>query len=701
MVRATYRRRRMLAVTTAAAIAVFVPLLSSAGPALPAPLVQPAPLRRTPPSLEPRTMALTSGQRQALQAGIQVSAKRGADPVPSSWEQHAAAVTKPPRAQPDPYLASLPDPSTADYSGWRRTLAARAERRTGSRALRTASSKAAEVQPAPLVHDEAEPSDVGGVNDSLPTAEPLADFGTGRSRNPRAQVLGTLADLRVAPVPIAPGAEDNGQLDEATDSTINGTGAVSTTGVIGDGPHGSEGTMTGDFDFYRLQVSAGLTVTIDTAGSDVDTVVALYDATGKLLGVNDDLGGVPGPSHLVQPVPGAGTYFAMVAGFSTAGTLPRDPHDAGSGNGGGTEGAYNLTLTASVVDADYYGVDLVKGDVLGATVVGAASTLTVFRPDGRQMVGASRLDTSALYPPQSPLPGGGNTTLAYVAEGTGRYAVRVDGPPGGYDATVEAYRPGAEGATYGQVQTLFLDVDGARPNTAIWGGPGVRTLSPLAAFVGKWGLEPDQEGELVRQLTNDVRANLGEVRTRTLTPDVTVRVVSSRTSPDAFGHQDVSRVILGGTRDEAGLNAIGMAQFIDPGNFAHEDSAVVLLDLLSAPCAGDGVSLNCYLSTYGDRLSFVAQALANVISHEDGHLIGSYHTDDANSQLSLMDPGELDFQNLYGAGGDRVGGTEDDPRVEFVTDDYLPAEGYSGWQNTRSVAAWAYVKGRHQTTAPR
>ena len=35
---------------------------------------------------------------------------------------------------------------------------------------------------------------------------------------------------------------------------------------------------------------------------------------------------------------------------------------------------------------------------------------------------------------------------------------------------------------------MFLDFDGERVNTGVFGGFGVVTLSPLQSFLGRWGL---------------------------------------------------------------------------------------------------------------------------------------------------------------------------------------------------------------------
>ena len=92
-----------------------------------------------------------------------------------------------------------------------------------------------------------------------------------------------------------------------------------------------------------------------------------------------------------------------------------------------------------------------------------------------------------------------------------------------------------------------------------------------------------------------------------------------------MGRDERHRVIVGGTIAESGLSTIGIAQSIDPGNFETEETAFVLLDVLSGP-AGDDASLNTYLTPASDRVAFVGHALGNVIAHEAGHMFGSGNT---------------------------------------------------------------------------
>ncbi|MGL4745188.1 MAG: hypothetical protein ACRCXL_12480, partial [Dermatophilaceae bacterium] len=485
--------------------------------------------------------------------------------------------------------------------------------------------------------------------------------------------------------------EDNGAIPLAGDTGIAGRGAVTTSGVLGDGPHGPDGTGTNDFDFYELDVTPGFTVVADTSGSDgrTDTFIGLYTADGTLVATDDDSGdGLS--SRLTARSEAGGIHYVVVGGFSSAGPLPDDPNDPASGNGGADTGDYVLSVTATQVDSDNYAVRLRPGDVIGGVGSDAADALTVFRPDGTQMVGGAQTDASFLYPPESPLPGGGNTAVAYVAEEAGWYVLRVGGADGDYQVQLEGYRPGAE-TDRTRTQTVYLDFEGGRVNTGIWGGPGVRELSPFSAFLAKWGIPRERERAMIDAITAQVRDNIAtEVAEDGLNPNLRVRVVNSRTNPGLAGRENVSRIIVGGTVAESGISTIGVAQFIDPGNWGHEDSALVLLDTLSAAAGSSPASLNTYLTDASDRERFVAQGVGNVTAHEVGHTVGSYHTDNLNAQVNIMDAGGAGFENLFGIGPDGVGGTVDDLDVAFEEDQYIPSEGFAGLEDTQNVTGWAY-----------
>lgn len=640
---------------------------------------------------EPSAGDLTDAQQQALSAGIQVAPKGTAA---TARQQPASGLSA-----PNPYLANLPDARRADYSAWTKRMAAAAAKRASSATLAANRTRAAgKALPAAFVHDEEEPAGSNGSNDSQVNAEPVTGFGTGARQNQRVRILGSIADLSPsAPEQIEVAPEDNGSIDLATDTGIDGDGAITTASLLGDGPYGGDGGSN-DFDVFALTSQPGMRITVDTtATAETDTVVAVYDSAGQLLAANDDAFVEPNwfASRLSYPVSAAGRYYVLVAGYSPNGPLPADPFDSGSGAGGAVQGDYALTIASASYDTDFYALRLRKGDVIGAVGRGVANTLTIWRPDGTQMVGAPSVDASSLYAPDSPLPGGGNTTLAYVAEGAGTYAIQVDGAPGGYDTLVEAYRPGSQIDGSQRVQTIFLDFDGARVNTGIWGGPGVRELSGFGSFLARWNLTRAQEAAMIDKITAGVRENVRrDLIEQGLNPDVAVRVINSKDNADVFGRQNVSRVIVGGTIEQSGIPTIGIAQFIDPGNYGHEDSALVLLDVLSGP-SEDEASLNHYLRPESDRDDFVATAISNVISHEIGHYIGSYHTDSTNDLHNVMDEGGGFFgTNLYGVGPDGIGGTADDEDIDFRTDTYSLVEGFTGKENTLNVSAWAFARGR-------
>jgi hypothetical protein len=277
-----------------------------------------------------------------------------------------------------------------------------------------------------------------------------------------------------------------------------------------------------------------------------------------------------------------------------------------------------------------------------------------------------------------------------VADTAGRHVVVTSGGAGDYRLQIEGYRPGFEADRPGSLQTLFVDFDGARVNTGIWGGPGVRQLSPLSRFLPRWGLRPAQEDALINAILTTVRENIhADLIERGQNPNFAVRILNSRDDADPWGEPDVSRLIVGGTIRQSGIPTIGIAQSIDPGNYAHEESALILLDVLSSPRLGDfgDASLNHYLQPQSRRVAFVGQAVGNVTAHEAGHYLGSFHVDQFNRRANLMDQGG-NFPVLYGAGLDGVGGTADDVDVDFGVDVLNPFEGFTGQEDTLTTTAF-------------
>ena len=433
--------------------------------------------------------------------------------------------------------------------------------------------------------------------------------------------------------------EDDGSIPLAGETGIGVSRAgITTSAAIGDGPHGSAGSGSGDFDFFAVDLVAGeqLTVDIDTPQGELDSIVVLFDAAGNFVALNDDniAAGELDPLLTYRAFAG-GRFYVLVGGWDTF--LP-DPFDSSSGFGAGSEGPYDITITAGPADDDVYAVHLRAGDVLGTSVAGAAAQIGIFDPAGTLVMGSAQ-DASGAYPAQSPLPGGGNAVADHVVDETGWHFIGVSSGRGGYDVTVEVYRPRLD--TDRPVQTLFLDFDGARVNTAIFGGPGVRQLSPLRAFLGRWGLRNADLNPLIDRIIATVSENVSEdMEAFGLNPDFRVRILNSRDHRDVFGQDNVSRVIVGGTINESGIPTIGVAQSIDPGNYGTEETALVLLDVLSDPSIEFGdPSLNTYMTPASDRVTFVGRAIGNIVAHEAGHFFGDWHVDQFNESGQPDGPG--------------------------------------------------------------
>ena len=602
-------------------------------------------------------------EETALSLGLQVAPKRG----PLATRKGAVGV--------DPYLGLVRDPAEVDYKAW----ADRMARKSAERARSVSSARAV----APFVHDEEEPAGTSGSNDGRANAERIPLFGTAAGRRPAVRILGELSPPP-SPTRTIRTSEDQGSIPKATPTGIPARGrTVVVSSRIGDGPHGSRGSGNGDFDFYKVTARAGQTLRASTLGGnpDFDTMIWLYDAAGTELAVNDDAGD-SFQSEVIHDVTRDGDYYVMVTGFLS---FPEDPTDSSSGIGADMEGPYRLTVSTAPVDTDQYAVRLRPGDVLGGTIDGAAGNVRVQEPNGGPRVGSEQ-DATYVYPERSPLPGGGNATFAYVAEQAGWYTVSTNRGDGRYSLTLEAYRPG-HGTAGRQTQRIFLDFDGQRLNTGIFGGRGVTTLSPLSAFLARWALPRTSLDPLIDRIVATVRENVqDDLRARGLSKDVRVVVLNSRDHADPFGRAGVSRVVVGGTIEESGVPTIGIAQSIDPGNFERAESALVLLDTLSGP-RRDDASLNHYLRPASNRLTFIGTAVGNVTSHEIGHFIGSFHVDQFNPVLNLMDQGG-NFPLLYGVGRDGIGGTGDDPDVDFGVDTYNPNEMFTGLEDTLNVSAW-------------
>jgi hypothetical protein len=595
-------------------------------------------------------------------------------------------------SQPEPMLAFLPAEAQIDW-------AAVQHNRESRKQARAAVAGKARTADAPLTYGEKEAAGTQGGNDSPAKAEYVAGFGTGRGKNPKLTLTGDLANDPTIPV-VAPFAEANDAIPQASDTGVPALGkAVRTSGTIGDGPYGSGGDGSGDHDFYKLTGgTTGLFATVETTTptGDLDTLLGAYDETGVLQGQNDNLSGSTDSRLQVYVPPGKSSYVVVAA--SGPGGLPGDPMTPGTGKRVLTEGAYGLTITTGdgQGDKDYFAVDLKAGDVLGASAAGKATRVVVSDPAGREVFGSSQ-DFSFLYAENSPMPAGGNAVADFVAPKDGRYTVGVEKGEGPYDVTVEAYRPGSELNPRPEVLTLFLDFNGARVNTRIFspepGTGGNRDLSPLKKFLPGWGLTDADENAVIDGVVATVRENIEhDLAAKGTNKRFAVRVLNSRDHADPWGQPNVSRVVVGGSIAESGIQTVGIAQSIDAGNFGKEETALVLLDILSAPAAQSRTSLNGYITPASAKIAFIGRAIGNITAHEAGHMSGSWHQDQFNALDSIMDQGG-NPKGMFGVGPDSIGGTADDIDVDFQEDVLNPNEGFSGIEDSLNRTAWAYTRG--------
>lgn len=603
-------------------------------------------------------------------------------------------------SSPNPYLSLLPTGVEPQYREWDRYLRAEA------RAARTAAETATAPRgPRTVVTSESEPVGTRGVNDTPATADAVPGFGSGA--DPEATITGDLAlgsGSSPAVVPAAP--EDDGDLTKATVTGLGPESAVRyDDATIGDGPHGSTGSGTGDFDVYAVDLAADETLVVDVDafvdGSPLDSFVLVYDSTGVPVAEADG-DDVDFYDALLTYTAGApDTYFVVVGGWLS---FLDDPFDSASGTGADSEGPYDVTLARTTLDVDVMAVELEAGDVLGATVLDFTASVGVIAPDGSTLMMRSFDDASFIYGAGSPLEGGGSH-LAVVAEQAGTHYVTVRDGIGPWELRLQAFRPGVERFREGRDQVLFVDLDGATLDVgALFGfGPSAAELSPLSAFLPALGLE-DQEDAVVDAILASVRETLADDLETAANDDFGVTILNSRDHADPFGSPNVSRLVVGGTIPELGIPTIGIAQSIDPGNFAPGETGVVLLDLLLAPSCDFGDELLCFAGPGTDVVDLVGTGVGNIVAHEAGHFLGSFHTEQFNEVPSIMDQGG-NLPNTVGVGDDGVFGTGDDVDVDLVADDFVANEGFRGREDTRTITAFGLTTGRDvdndaPTTAP-
>ncbi len=528
----------------------------------------------------------------------------------------------------------------------------------------------------------------------------LPRFGTGAGQNGTVQIAGEFQ--LPEPSLLTANPEDEGAIPLATETGLIAGNAVQVSGTIGDGDFGLAGTGSGDFDFYAIRfVKAGDTIVVDVDTAlpfaPLDPFVAVYTADGTIIAANDDFGG-SFDSFVSVEAPEDGDYYVSIGTFGNP--ILVDPFDSSTGTGVEdgffpvpNEGDYTVTMSLNYADEQWITFVLEKGDVVGASLTGTPGSLSLNNWTGEERSG-SETDLSFITPDVSPLPSG-DASVSHVVDVPGTHTLKVRGMMSGpftldLVAALPALRTGGED----EFQTIFLDFDGATvdlqesiaqdsPN------PIIVTLSPLADFLGDWGLTAADEDAVIDAIVARVEESLvSDIASLGKNPDFKIRVLNSRDHADPWGQPNVSRVIVGGTIAELGVGTIGIAQSIDVGNFDTEETAFVLLDILSGQLPST-IDLNGFpLDPSASIIDIIAVGVGEITAHEAGHYLGCWHTDQFNEVPNIMDQGgNLEF-SILGLGPDGIFGSADDTNVQFVRDEFNPNEGFTGIEDTRNTIGY-------------
>lgn len=611
-------------------------------------------------------------------------------PAPGEFTIPVSPIT------PDPTISLRPSAAGADPA---RSMQARK-----NRALANGSTQQGAANPVSFY---SEMESTQGDNDSIATAERIRNLNTGTSGRNSAIVSGNLfGELNTRDLVQA---EDDGSIPLALESGVTqGPDGIRFSGVIGDGP--SAGVVS-DFDFVKASLPQGtvfqLAVRTPEPFGDLDPFVTFFAEDGTILGTADD-GGDGFDTFVTIVVPFDLTFYMSIGGFGAF--FPNNPFDSESGSitgSIGSEGEYEFEMTVFPTDGDTdsYSLHLNKGDVLGvAARNNGAPALTIFNPDGE--LEKSVIGFGSFAVPESPLPVNGTSVIDYVADETGVYTVQLKNGLGDYELELGVFQPALE-ADPKRVQLVWLDYNGGPVSKEPWFGfPLITDHTPFRDFLPAWGLSDTQDdvSRITSRITEEVRDNLKQELEESGGNnkfDVVVLGNDGTGIPDwlephidagsfeMFGiTYEVSTIDISGTIPEAFIGTIGIASEIDPGNYSLYDTALVLLDILSAPASGFNAnftfSLNdVVLAPSATKEDLVVTVLANIITHEAGHYLGNWHTDGVFTSVhNMMDEGPGGLFNLAGIGPSGVFGAEDQTDVAFIDDDYSVLEPFTGREDT-------------------
>lgn len=548
----------------------------------------------------------------------------------------------------------------------------------------------------------------------------VSKFGTGPSQANTVQIAG---EFSVPPASVfVQDAEDEGSIPLASETGLTAGSAIVADGVIGDGAFGLAGTGGGggDFDFYAVRdVSAGAMILVDVDTSlpfdPLDPFVAVYDALGQIVAFNDDgvdANGFSYDSFILFEAPADGDYFVSIGTYGNP--ILFDPFDSSSGGGvcvaavdffcgAGNEGVYKVTIGLDSVDEQLISFTPKKGDVFGAAINGTLAELALIDHTGTVRQGSLGASNSS-FDTGTPLPAG-LAEVGHVVDTPGLFTLRLRGVASGpYTLDLASFVPELRTADRGEKQIIFLDFDGEEVDLAESLAPNfppgflVTTLSPLKEFLPSWGLTAADEDAVIDAIVTRVTESLDtDLDWLGPNPKFEIEIRNSRDHDDPWGEPNVSRVIVGGTIPQLfSINTIGIAQSIDVGNYDTEETAFVLLDVLSGQLPSSANLNNTPRAPGSSIIDVIGVGVGEITAHEAGHYLGCWHTDQFNPVANIMDQGgNLNF-SILGLGPDGIFGTADDTNVQFVRDEFNPNEGFTGIEDNQSAIAYGATEGRNK-----
>lgn len=369
-------------------------------------------------------------------------------------------------------------------------------------------------------------------------------------------------------------------------------------------------------------------------------------------------------------------------------------------------------------DEDLYLFEVNKGDILGVAVLAGDDfidpVLTIEQTNSTPLIeNDNHQYIDYVYPVEAPWPVGVriyDSALTWMVPAKGKYLLRVKSyalsSRGDYTIQIRSRRPSFENQNIGSKQIIFLDFNGAIVNALELFGEGnsAANLSPLYEFLPYWGLTRQDEPAVIDAIIEESQAKLDALRLASLNGNLPtdnvlghfdVELRNSRDDPDPWGEANVSRVVIGGTQVELGISTIGISESIDPGNFAREETAVVLLDTMAGMPIDPYSINNIRLASGLTIIDAIGRSVATIVVHEAGHYLGNWHTDYLNDVTCIMDKYFLSMGMAAGTGPDNILGTTDDEDVLFVPDMYSPLENIAvGEEMTDLQTAFADATGR-------